>query len=71
MKAIVHLKVDEKNNSALLDKVIELGYVAMHVWTSPTYQIYQVDMTEDDLMVLRLSVPFLKVNGFREKDDYL
>ena len=71
MRAIVYMQVDEENNSLLLDKVAELGYVAMHVWTSDTFQIYQVNMDEDHLMLLRLSVPFLRINGFREKDDYL
>jgi hypothetical protein len=68
MKAVVHIVVGEDSNSLLLDKVAELGYVTTHVWTSPTFQVYQINMTEEDLIMLRLMVPTLEVTVVDEND---
>jgi len=69
MKAVVYMQVDDLSNSLLLDKIIELGYVAMHVWVGDTFQVYQVEMTSEDLMVLRLSVPFLQIDGLKGENE--
>jgi len=69
MKAVVYMQVDDLSNSLLLDKIIELGYVAMHVWVGDTFQVYQVEMTSEDLMVLRLSVPFFQIDGLKGENE--
>lgn len=65
MKAVVYMQVDDTNNSQLLDKINELGCSATHMLVVTGFMVYQVEMTQEELIVLKLSVPFLQVDGLR------
>lgn len=64
MKSIVYMQVDDESSSDLLDKITELGYekTSRHVWGGHGFQIYRVEMTEEDLVLLRLAVPFIQID---------
>jgi len=68
MKSIVYMQVDDEDSFDLLDKITELGYekISRHVSTRSLgghgFQIYCVEMTEEDLVLLRLAVPFIQID---------
>lgn len=64
MKAVAWIIINEKedNDSALIEKIIELGYTATHIFRDGVMQVYQVDMSDDDLTMLKITVPFIHVN---------
>lgn len=62
MKSYVYLQVDDLSNDILLDKITELGYIAVGVHRSNSIHIYMVEMNTEDLVMLKLTVPLVEIN---------
>lgn len=63
MKAVAWIIVTEENESALVEKIEELGYKATHIFRDKHIQVYQVDMLPEDLVMLKMTVPSVSVNA--------
>lgn len=62
MKAIAWIIVTDENESALVEKIEELGYKSTNIFRDNNIQVYQVDMLPEDLVMLKMSIPFVSVN---------
>lgn len=61
MKATAWITVRDENEFVFLEKIIDLGYEPIHVFRSAILQVYRVDMTEEDLTMLKISVPYIEI----------
>jgi hypothetical protein len=62
VKATAWVIITEENDSTLVEKIIELGYTATHIFRDKNIQVYQVDMLPEDLVMLKMTVPSVSVN---------
>jgi len=62
MRSYVYLQVDDLSNDTLLDKIAELGYIAVGIHRSDSVHVYMVEMNIEDLVILKLTVPLVEVH---------
>jgi hypothetical protein len=62
MKAYIYLHVSLDDRYILLEKINELGYKADNYIKGDTFQVYLVEMSLNDLVMLKLSIPSLEIS---------